>query len=63
MTMAKFGIKCEGCGMWTRIPDGVGINHLKLVLFSNQPYYCDECSSNVTVTESKATISWEVDYH
>lgn len=48
------GVKCEGCKMWTRIDKWRGVVAPSKF---NEPYYCDECESNVTYHTTKATIT------
>lgn len=48
-----FGIKCEGCKMWTRIIKWQLWHHTD----SNKPYYCNECENKVTYHTSKATLT------
>lgn len=51
MTRMIFGVKCEGCKMWTRITEMDAFYKIQ------GPYYCDECNANVTYHTTKATIN------
>lgn len=49
----RFGLKCDGCNMWTRVFD---LNVAHVTRDRKKPYYCDECLANVTYHTTKARI-------
>jgi putative cell wall-binding protein len=44
------GVKCENCGIWTRITGTGRMDLAYKVISSFEPYYCDECNNIHLVT-------------